>query len=102
MTYVSTLPVVCKKEEIKNGAQIIITIYAVQNGFVYSINCKLRRFIRSYYPTPKDVKHPTPQEAQCAAVCLIQQWVQSNRKLQALLLEFEIANYRQLSLFENL
>ena len=102
MTYVSTLPIVQKRDESKNGSQIILTIYAVENSFVYSINCKLRRFVRSYYPTEKETKYPTEKDAQRAAVFRIQSWLGSNKKLKTLLSDFEIANYQQPSLFDDL
>ena len=102
MTYVSTLPIVQKRDESKNGSQIILTIYAVQNGFVYSVNCKLHRFVRSYYPTEKEAKYPTEKDAQRAAVFRIQSWIGNNKKLKTLLLDFEIANYQQPSLFDDL
>ena len=101
-SYVSTLPIVQKMDESKNGSQIILTIYAVPAGFVYSINCKLRRFVRSYYPTEKETKYPTKKDAQCAAVCRIRSWTENSRKLNALLSEFELANYQQPSLFDDL
>lgn len=102
MTYVSTLPIVQKRDESKNGSQIILTVYAVQNGFVYSINCKLRRFVRSYYPTEKETKYPTEKDAQRAAVFRIQSWIGSNRKLKDLFSHFEISKYDQPSLFDDL
>lgn len=102
MTYVSTLPVVQKRDESKNGSQIILTIYAAQNGFVYSVNCKLRRFVRSYYPTEKETKYPTIKAAQCAAVRRIRSWIGNNRKLNALFYEFEAAWCDQPTLFDDL
>ena len=102
MNYVSTLPVVQKRDESKTGSQIILTIYAAGNGFVYSINCKLRRFIRSYYPTEKEAKYSSEKEAQCAAVCKMRSWIGNNRKLNTLLSDFELANYQQPSLFDDL
>ena len=102
MNYVSTLPVVQKRDESKNGSQIILTIYAAENGFVYSINCKLHRFIRSYYPTEKEKRFSSAKDAQCAAVCKMRSWIGNNRKLNALLSDFEIANYQQQSLFDDL
>ena len=90
MTYISTLPVVQKRNESKNGSQIILTIYAVENGFVYSINCKLCRFIRSYYPTEKETKYPTEKDAQRAAVFRIQSWIKDSRKLKELFSHFVI------------
>lgn len=102
MTYVSTLPIVQKRDESKNGSQIILTIYAAQDGFVYSVNCKLRRFVRSYYPTEKETKYPTEKDAQRAAVFRIQSWIGNNKKLKTLLSDFEIANYQQPSLFDDL
>lgn len=102
MTYVSTLPIVQKIDESKNSSQIILTIYAAPNGFVYSINCKLRRFVRSYYPTEKETTYPTKKDAQHAAVCRIRSWIENSHKLNALLSEFELANYQQPSLFDDL
>lgn len=102
MTYVSTLQIVQKRDESKNGSQIILTIYATQSGFVYSVNCKLRRFVRSYYPTEKETKYQTEKDVQRAAVYRIQSWIGNNRKLKKLLSEFEIANYQQPSLFDDL
>lgn len=102
MTYVSTLPIVQKRDESKNGSQIILTIYAAQNGFIYSINCKLRRFVRSYYPTEKETKYPTIKAAQCAAVFRIQSWIKDSRKLKELFSHFEISDYDQPSLFDDL
>lgn len=102
MTYVSTLPIVQKRDESKNGSQIILTIYAVENGFVYSINCKLRRFVHSYYPTEKETKYPTEKDAQRAAVFRIQSWIKDNRKLKELFSHFEISDYDQPSLFDDL
>lgn len=102
MNYVSTLPVAQKMDESENGSQVILTIYEAQGGFVYSINCKLHRFIRSYYPTEKETKYSTQKDAQRAAVCRIRSWIKNSRKLNALLSEFDLANYQQPSLFDDL
>ena len=102
MTYVSTLQKKKKRDESKNGSQIILTIYAVQNGFVYSVNCKLRRFVRSYYPTEKETKYPTEKDAQRAAVFRLQSWIKDSRKLKELFSHFEISDYDQPSLFDDL
>jgi len=102
MTYVQTLPIVQKRDESKNGSQIILTVYAAQNGFVYSVNCKLRRFVRSYYPTEKETKYPTKKDAQRAAVLRIRSWIGNSRKLKELFSHFEISDYDQPSLFDDL
>ena len=102
MTYVSTLQIVQKIEENKNGSQIILIIYSDNDGFVYSLNCKINRLIRSYYPTEKETKYQTEKDVQRAAVYRIQSWIGNNPKLKKLLSEFEIANYQQPSLFDDL
>lgn len=102
MNYVSTLPVVQKRNESKNGSQIILTVYAAGDGFVYSVNCKLRRFIRSYYPAEKEEKFSSVKDAQRAAARKIRSWIGSSRKLNDLFSDFEIASCQQPSLFDDL
>lgn len=102
MNYVKTLTVAERKDEIRNSSQVIFTIYNAPGGFVYSINCKLGRFVRSYYPTPKEKKFATKKEAQAAAVAKVRSWIADSRAAKERLRDFDFVNYQQPSLFDDL
>ena len=102
MNYAKTLTVAEQKNEIRSGSQIIFTVYNSPGGFVYSINCKLGHFVRSYYPMPEEKSFSTKREAWAAAVAKVRSWIQDSRAAKKRFEEFDFINYRQPSLFDDL
>lgn len=102
MNYAKTLPVALKKNEVRNGSQIILTVYELPHGFCFSINCKLGRFIRSYYPTPKEESCKSVMDAQAVAISMMKSWVRKSRSAKERLSQFDLINYKQQELFDNL
>lgn len=68
MNYSATLELVETKKEMSKDSQIILKIYAAPQGYVYSIDIKLGRFIRSQYPTPAAEKFCDISAAKRAAI----------------------------------
>ena len=68
MNYSATLELVETKKEANKDSQIILKVYAAPQGFVYSIDVKLGRFIRSHYPNPTDEKFCDISAAKRAAI----------------------------------
>ncbi|MBO7583073.1 MAG: hypothetical protein J6T20_04725 [Treponema sp.] len=99
MNYTATLPVVLQKNEVHNNSQVILKVYRVKASFCFSINCKLGRFIRSYYPTPQGEIFQNTQDAQAAAISMLKSWVSNNRNAKKKLADFALIEYRQPELF---
>ena len=49
------------------NSQIILKVYRTKDGLCFSINCKLGRFVRSYYPMPQGKKYQNVLDAQEAS-----------------------------------
>ena len=99
MNYTAELPVVLQKNEVHNNSQIILKVYRTKDGLCFSINCKLGRFVRSYYPMPQGKKYQNVLDAQEAAISMIESWVSDNRNAKKRLADFTLLEYRQLELF---
>ena len=54
-------------KEAHNPDEIVIAIYHIPAGFLYSFNCKLGSFIHSYYPHSEEHSYSTLQDARRAA-----------------------------------
>lgn len=99
MNYAATLPVALQKNEAHNNSQIILKVYKAEEYFCFSINCKLGRFVRSYYPTPQEKKYQSTQDAQAAAVSMLKSWVSGSRAAKKRLADFALLQYNQPELF---
>lgn len=99
--YAATLKIESVQKQTKTDSQIIITIYNSHvGGYVFGINCKLKRFIRSYYPQPADAPFATKKEAQRAAIKKINSWITDSRALKKAFYQFELSDCDQLELFD--
>ena len=99
MNWLKTLKIVYKKNESRDHSQIILIVYEFDNCYVYSINCKLGRFVRSFYPRPNSLKYQTERSARKAAVKTMQQWVAHSRSAKERLNRFDLIEVDQQELF---
>lgn len=102
MNYTKNLKTVFSRDEIHVKSQIILKVYSVDNGFVFSVNCKLGRFVRSYYPTPEGKVFESIPAAKRAAQSIILKWVKESRTARKYLQLFDFMYVDQMELFPEL
>lgn len=83
-------------KEIHGSDEISIVLFKTDKGFFFSINCRLGRFIRAYYPHNDTAPYLTEYLAREAASQIIKTWVSNNRDAKKRLLLFDILEYRQI------
>lgn len=94
------LPIVFEKTESRFGSQIIITVYERDGKFVYSVNCRLGRFVRSSYPHQNNGEFATVMDARVAAAQLVRSWARTGGASKKLLAQFDLLEWEQMELFE--
>ena len=100
MISIKNLPVVWERNEIKPDSQIILRIYQGKNCFLFSIDAKLGRFIKSVYPHKEKDCYPSLQTAKEAAAAIIRSWYKTNKKVAKYLNLFDVQYCDQPTLFD--
>lgn len=99
MISISNLPVVWEQNQEKSDSQIILRIYQGKNCFLFSIDAKLGRFIKSIYPHEEKDCYPTLQSAKEAGASQIRSWYKTNKKVSKYLNLFDVQLCDQPTLF---
>ena len=100
MISIKNLPVVWEQNETKPDSQIILRIYRGENYFLFSIDAKLGRFIKSVYPHKEKDCYPSLQTAKEAAAAIIRSWYKTNKKVAKYLNLFDVQYCDQPTLFD--
>lgn len=100
MISIKNLPVIWEQNETKSDSQIILRIYQGENYFLFSIDAKLGRFIKSVYPHEEKDCFPSLQTAKEAAATIIRSWYKTNKKVAKYLILFNVQYCDQPTLFD--
>lgn len=88
-----------KRDEVHGKNQIILTVFQVENGFSFSVQCKVSRIIRSIFPHQIKEIYKSPLDAKHAAFELLLSWVKHSRTARQQLFCFDLVNVDQPDLF---
>lgn len=84
------------RQERHGRDEIIITTYALQDeGYSYSVQCRIGRLVRAVFPPQIARTFATPLEAKRAAVAELRQWTSHSRSLNARLRCFSLLAVEQ-------
>lgn len=100
MISVKNLPVIWEQNQTKADSQIILRIYQNGNIFLFSIDAKLGRFIRSVYPHEQKYCYSSLQDAKTAAATILRSWCNAGKKIAKYLELFDIQYCDQPTLFD--
>ncbi len=89
------LAVVQTLHEKRGKDEIIITTYKLPDGYTYSIQCRLGRFVRAVYP--HQLIHPiNKDDVQQSAVSTLRQWTRHSSAAKERLRNFDLLSVGQL------
>ena len=100
MISIKNLPVIWEQNETKSNSQIILRIYQGESYFLFSIDAKLGRFIKSVYPHEEKDCFPSLQTAKEAAATIIRSWYKTNKNVAKYLILFDVQYCDQPTLFD--